>query len=117
MMYAFAAIAWLGFVVHNVADLPGQTLISSETLWPTAVTAVLLLLYAFGPRRAATIGILAWAALHFMGGIVSVLPLPFLPFEPDQTLRHYSFHVLYALTQVPLVAVSWQEVRRPTTRA
>jgi hypothetical protein len=116
-MYAVAAIAWLGFVVHNVADLPGQTLISNETLWPTVFTAVLLVLYAFGPRRAATIGLLAWATLHFVGGIVSVLPLPFLPFAPDQTLRHYSFHLLYAVTQLPLVVVSWQSLRsRPTTR-
>jgi len=34
---------------------------------------------------------------------LSVLPLPVLPFTPEQSLRHYSFHVLYAATQVPLL--------------
>ena len=39
---AAAVIAWLGLLVHNVADLPDQTLLSPETLWPSLVTAVLL---------------------------------------------------------------------------
>jgi hypothetical protein len=32
---AAAVIAWLGLLVHNVAELPGQTLLSPETLWPS----------------------------------------------------------------------------------
>jgi hypothetical protein len=45
------------------------------------------------------------------GGILIVLPLAVLPFEPEQSLRHYSFHVLYALTQVPLLVVALRELR------
>lgn len=53
---AAAVIAWLGLLVHNAADLPGQTLLSPETLWPSLVTAALLALYAAGPVRLAGIG-------------------------------------------------------------
>jgi len=105
-VYAAAAISWLGFLVHNVADLPGQTLLSPETLWPTLVTVALVVAYAVGWRRVAVVGLLVWAALNLVGGALSVLPLPVLPFEPEQTLRHYSFHVLYAVTQIPLLVVS-----------
>lgn len=105
-VYAAAVISWLGFLVHNVADLPGQTLLSPETLWPSVVTAALLVVYAAGLRRVAAIGLLIWAALNLVGGVLSVLPLPVLPFEPEQSLRHYSFHVLYAATQIPLIVVS-----------
>ena len=41
-MLSVAAIAWLGFLVHTVADLPNQTLLSPETLWPSLVTVALL---------------------------------------------------------------------------
>jgi hypothetical protein len=55
------------------------------------------------------------------GGIVTALPLPFLPFAPEQSVAHYAVHVVYALSQVPLVVVSsraarWaaERSRRPT---
>ncbi len=51
-----------------------------------------------------------------MGGTLSVLPLPVLPFEPEQTLRHFSFHLLYAATQVPLLMMSYQLVAGPRSR-
>jgi hypothetical protein len=41
----------------------------------------------------------------------SVLPWPFLPFVPEQTLQHYVAHVLYAAYQVPLLVVLLR--RRP----
>jgi hypothetical protein len=51
--------------------------------------------------------LLAWALLNLLGGaVLSVLPLPFLPFVPEQSLRHYSFHLLYGLTQVPLIVAA-----------
>jgi len=107
---AAAVIAWLGLLVHNVADLPGQTLLSPETLWPSLVTAALLALYASGRVHLAGLGLFGWALLNLVGGTLSVLPLPVLPFEPEQTLRHFSFHLLYAATQVPLLVRSYQLV-------
>ena len=102
------AISWLGFLVHNVADLPDQTFLSPETLWPSVVIGALLVVYAAGLERIAGFGLLIWSTLNLAGGILTVLPLPLLPFEPEQTLRHYSFHVLYAGTQIPLLLVSWR---------
>ena len=107
-MYAAAAISWLGFLAHNVADLPGQTFLSPETLWPSLITGALLIVYFAGLKRVAGIGLLIWATLNLVGGALSVLPLPLLPFEPEQTLRHYSFHLLYAATQIPLLVVSYR---------
>lgn len=113
-MLAVAAISWLGLVAHNVADLPGQTLASTESLIPGLVLAALLVLYRLGPRRLGAGALFAWAVLNLVGGgLLSVLPLPILPFEPEQTLRHYSFHLLYALTQVPLLVVALRELRQP----
>ena len=100
------AVAWFGLVVHNVADLPDQTLLSPETFWPTVVTMALLLAYWKLPVRVAGAGLLGWALLNLAGGALSVVPLPVLPFDPDQTVRHYSFHLLYAAAQVPLLVIS-----------
>ena len=37
------ALAWLGFFIHSVAELPGQSLFSPETGLPTLMTVVLFL--------------------------------------------------------------------------
>ncbi|MGI5130699.1 hypothetical protein ACQEVB_28105 [Pseudonocardia sp. CA-107938] len=116
-LYLAAAVSWLGLLVHNVADLPGQTLASPETLYPTLVLAAVLVLLGAGVRRLAGGLLLAWAVLHLVGGaILSVLPLPVLPFAPEQSVRHYSFHVLYGLTQLPLLVLALREVSRSGPR-
>ena len=106
------AIAWLGFYVHNVADLPGQTLLSPETSLPTLITFALLLTCVFIPTsRVALWMLFGCGMLNLVGGAMSVLPLPFLPFSPEQSARHYLFHVVYAATQVPLVLLTWRRLR------
>ncbi|RSM60084.1 hypothetical protein DMH04_54630 [Kibdelosporangium aridum] len=101
------ALSWLGFVLHNVADLPGQHLLSPETLYPTLVYLALI-----GLLRWTAWPLFGWALLNGLGGgIISVLPLPVLPFEPAQTLHHYSFHVIYTLTQIPLVMLTYASIR------
>jgi hypothetical protein len=110
---AATVIAWFGLLVHNVADLPDQTLVSPETLGPTLVFAVLLVVHAAGLVRLAGIGLFGWALLNLVGGTLSVLPLPVLPFEPEQTLRHYSFHLVYAASQLPLIVVSYRLATGP----
>jgi hypothetical protein len=110
-------LSWTGFVVHNFADLPGQTFLSPETLFPTLVFAVLLFLWFTPARRGAAWATLVWAVLHLVGGaVISVLPLPILPFDPDQSVRHYLFHLLYAAPQIPLVLFAWR-ASRATLRA
>jgi hypothetical protein len=60
--------------------------------------------------------LLVWALLNLLGGaVLSVLALPFLPFLPEQSLRHYSFHLLYGLTQVPLLLAGLDSAEGPRT--
>ena len=109
---AAAGLAWLGFYLHNVNDLPGQTVLSPETLYPTLVTVTLVTLWIWRPVRVTTWLLFGWTALHlFLGGMVTVLPLPVLPFDPEQTVEHYTFHVVYTLTQVPLFVLLGQRWR------
>lgn len=112
-MFAAVVISWLGLVVHNVADLPGQTLGSPESLYPGLGLAVLLALHRLGPRRVAASVLLGWAVVSLVvGGVLSVLPLGVFPFEPEQTLRHYTFHALYAGAQLPLLLTAGRAIRR-----
>ena len=101
---ASTALAWLGLYVHNVAELPGQTLLSPETSLPTLITLVLFLAcWSFAPRRVAMWLLCGWGLLNLIGGGLSVLPFPFLPFEPEQSIRHYFFHIVYGAAQLPLI--------------
>ena len=100
-----AAVSWLGLFLHNLADLPGQTLLSPESAYPTLIYVVLVLGWFTPARRVAYWALLVWCLLNIAGAISTVLPLPFLPFHPEQTLRHYSFHAIYLVTQIPLLAV------------
>jgi hypothetical protein len=70
-------LAWAGFLVHNLADLPGQTPLSPESLFPTLVTVTLLALWLVpATRTAAAWALVAWSALNMVGGgILSVLPV------------------------------------------
>ena len=107
VVVAATALAWCGFFVHNVAEFPGQTILSTDSLLPTLVWAGALVVWVIPATRAAGAWmLLAWAVINLVGGAISVLPLPFLPFEPEQTLEHYAFHGLYAATQLPLIGVT-----------
>lgn len=110
---AAAALSWLGLLIHNVADLPGQTLLSPESAYPAAVLTVIVALWFSAGRRVAAWLLLGWGLLHLIGGsVVSVLPLAVLPFDPEQSIRHYAFHVLYGVMQAPLLVVVSVYLRR-----
>ena len=51
-----------------------------------------------------------------VGAVLTVIPFPFLPFYPEQTLEHYLAHLVYGLAQVPLVVSIFMEIQR-TQRA
>jgi hypothetical protein len=101
----FTALSWLGEYVHNLFELPQLTLLSPENSIPALISLVLFLAWWLTPyRRAAAVLLLAWAILHLAGGaILSVMPLPFLPFYPEQSLQHYAAHAIYGLAQLPLI--------------
>jgi hypothetical protein len=110
-----AALSWLGLFVHNLADLPARTLVGAETLAPTAVYLALLAGLASPARRGAARLLLGWAWLHLIGGaVLSILPLPVWPYQPEQSLRHYAFHALYGAAQLPLLIAGRRHLRTGT---
>jgi len=104
---AFTLLSWLGEFVHNRADLPQLSLMSPENALPALITGLLFLAWWLLPlRRTTHVVLLSWALLNLIGGgILSVIPLPFWPYYPAQTVFHYSMHVLYALAQLPLIVI------------
>jgi hypothetical protein len=65
-------------------------------------------------RRVTAWLLLGWGWRHAIGGgLLSVLPLPLWPYQPEQSLRHYAVHALYALLQVPLLVTVTRYLRRP----
>jgi hypothetical protein len=110
------AVAWTGLFVHNVADLPGQSILSPESWGPLIVSAILFAIW-FWWRTVGGWLLLGWAVLNVLGAILTVLPLAFLPFEPEQSVAHYLFHVLYGATQVPLVVAAIASLRATGSRA
>ena len=106
------ALAWLGMYVHNVADLPNMTLLSPESLYPGIVWLSLLgLALSKSGGLWALYPLLGWTWLNLVGGFLTVLPLPTLPFKPEQTARHYAFHMVYAVAQLPPLWTLHREVR------
>lgn len=63
------------------------------------------------PERSVFVATRGWTVIIIVFGGDSVLPLSILPFVPKQTIGHYVTHVVYALTQVPLLWVAWRGVR------
>lgn len=64
-------------------------------------------------KRVMSGALLSWALLNLLGGgILSVIPFPFWPFHPEQTVFHYLMHMQYTLTQIPLVVLLLWQIRR-----
>ena len=99
-------------LAHNMYELPLSP-IDPENSGPMLVAVLLGLAYALRPTsKAVAAAALGWGVLNLViGGIVTVLPLPILPFVPEQTLTHYGAHVVYTLGQVPLVVLSYRALR------
>ena len=104
-------------LAHNLYELP-LTPIDLENSGPILVAALIGVAYAVNPgSKAVAAAALGWGTLNLViGGIVSVLPLPFLPFVPEQSITHYGAHVVYTLGQVPLVVLSYRALRAPAAR-
>ena len=93
-------------IIHDRISLPELSLLAPDVVLPTVVSIALFAAWWVWPRRL-SFGLLSgWTLLNFaVGGLVSVLPWPFLPFVPEQTIQHYVAHALYAGCQLPLLFV------------
>lgn len=111
-MAAALALSAGSMLAHNLYELP-LTPIDLENSGPILVATLIGIAYAISPgSKAVAAATLGWGTLNLViGGIVSVLPLPFLPFVPEQSITHYGAHVVYTLGQVPLVVLSYRAVR------
>ena len=110
---ALMALSWLGLYIHNALSLPALTLLSPENS-VIALIAVCLVIgwWLLRGQRIAAALLLGWGALHLVGGaVVTVIPFPFLPFVPEQTVAHYLAHLVYGLAQLPLIAAMIGQLR------
>jgi hypothetical protein len=106
LVVALAVLSWFGMIIHDRMSLPELSLLSPEVVLPTVVSVALVAAWWAWPGRLSFGLLFGWTMLHFaVGGILSVLPLPFLPFVPEQTIKHYVAHALYAGCQLPLLLV------------
>lgn len=108
-------ISWLGEFVHNRYELPQLTILSPENSIPLVISVVLFALWLALPAKRIILSlILAWALVHLLvGAVLSVLPLPILPFVPEQSVGHYLSHVIYGLAQIPLIVLIIRNLRQP----
>lgn len=108
-------LSWLGAYIHTTLELQ-LPVWSPENSGPALVGFLLFLAWWQQPNRRRLWGglLLGWTFLgHFLlGGILSAIPTPFWPFYPEQSLSHYFSHVIYSVTQLPLMWVLWREIRR-----
>ena len=109
-------VAALGLVAHNLMSLPLSPL-APETVGPVLVYAALFIWFVKSRLAAPSrLSLLAWTLLSLaVGGILTVLPLPFLPFVPEQSPSHYLAHAIYSLAQLPLLWMVLATVRSPVT--
>lgn len=102
-------VSWLGMIVHDRISLPELSLWAPDVVFPTLVSVALFAAWWAWPGRLSLGLLIGWTVLHLVGGgLLSVLPwpfLPFLPFVPEETLQHYVAHAAYAACEVPLLVV------------
>jgi len=102
------ALAIIGFVIHNFREFGFAGLFAMEAAtipWSLiGIAGLLAWVYIPQARKFAALFLIFYAALNLIGGgILSVLPLSIFPFEPEQSISHYISHVIYGVSQIPLI--------------
>lgn len=114
------ALSMLGLVAHNLREFGFLALfsISTGTAPMLIIGLALVLIWWQMPRARIVCMVLMifYGLINLViGGILTVLPLPFLPFEPEQSLSHYTSHVFYSITQLPLLWIGFQRLLNRAT--
>lgn len=101
-LIAFSAA---GMALHNYVELPDMSPLNPQYLLPIAIYMTLTIGWLRQQnRRLWTWLIFLWGAVHLVvGAFLSVMPLSFWPFDPEQTARHYLAHAAYGTAQIPLL--------------
>jgi hypothetical protein len=98
------AVSWLGLWVHELHRAPALLGITPDgDLFMLLVAAGLAFWWHRTRATRAVTSLFAYAAINLAGGVLTVLPLDWLPFQPAQTASHYAVHAVYAACQLPLL--------------
>jgi hypothetical protein len=105
-LIAGLALSAAGALFHNLRE--GFALLSGETASALVPSVALIVAWAKTSGPALWWLTTAWIGLNLvLGAILSVMPLPILPFTPEQSAGHYLSHVIYGLTQLPAMWALW----------
>lgn len=96
----------VGTVIHNVAEFGWSTVTSPDTYISNGILAILLAAWLTFRRRWLLVVLCVLGAVVLVGMVLTVLPLPVLPFYPDQAAQHYLVHGVAALLQLSLPVIS-----------
>lgn len=106
-------VSIMGFWFHEVYRVPASTGFTPEWLLTLLFAALVFPPWWRFPRHVASIAaIWALGLIHLLAAVLTVLPLAFLPFVPEQTVSHYLVHTCYAVAQAPLFLVALLLARR-----
>ncbi len=107
VMAAAVAVSWASMLAHNLYELP-ISIFALPNTGPLAAAVALLVAYVALPSsRVPPLLLFIWAGLNLVvGGILTVLPIPVLPFEPEQSASHYAAHLVYSAGQLPLLVLT-----------
>jgi hypothetical protein len=94
-------VAWAGLWCHELFRVPAVLGLTVDGALPFLAVGAALAAWRHRPSFL----LVGYAALQVVGAIITVLPLPFLPFYPEQTLAHYVAHGVYAAAQTPLLMI------------
>ena len=97
-----------GLLVHNLEEFGLSILYGPETWVPAAITVLLGVALLKRASTGVFVAAAVWAVVVIVFGGASVLPLSIWPFTPEQTLSHYTAHVVYAVAHLPLLWVGWR---------
>jgi hypothetical protein len=106
------AVSWLGLWAHELHRVPKLFGFTPDgDLFMLPIAAALAIWWARSHGTGAALGLASYAAVNLAGAIVTVLPLGWLPFVPEQTTAHYTAHVIYGACQFPLLTLAIRRLR------
>ncbi len=109
----FAAISWFGLWVHELHRVPALLGFTPDgDLFMLPVVPGLAIWWVRSHSTGALVGLAIYAAVNLVGGLLSDFPFGWLPFSPEQTASHYGVHVIYAVCQLPLLAITMTRINR-----
>jgi hypothetical protein len=105
------AISWAGLWIHEVHRVPALLGFTPDgDIFMLCIAAGLAYWWHRTHATSAAAWLLVYGAINLVGGTLTVLPLEWMPFKPEQTWSHYLAHVVYAVSQVPLMVLAARQV-------